>query len=83
MIDSNFITISFNVGVVKFLSIVTSYLLELHLKFILCSLGKLLETCGHFGLVMKEEHPSISRVVINYHKTIEITSQTLVSCRSK
>jgi hypothetical protein len=49
----------------------------------LCFFGKLLETCRNFDLVMKEEHLSVSRVVINYHKTIEVASQTLVSCWSK
>ena len=74
MLDPNFITIGFYVCVVKFFSIITPYLVELHFKFILCSLDKLLEICGHFGFVMKEAHPSISRVVINYHKAIEVAS---------
>jgi hypothetical protein len=60
MLDPNFIIILFNVCVDKFFPIVASYLLHLHIEFILCSLGKLFETCGHFGLVMKEEHPSVS-----------------------
>jgi type IV secretory pathway TrbL component len=80
MLDPNFITICFNVCVVKFFYIVTSYLLKLYFEFILCSLGKLLETCDHFSLVMMEEHPSVFGVVINFHKTIKIASQTLVSC---
>jgi hypothetical protein len=83
MLDPNFITICFNVCVVKFFPVVTSYLLKLHFKFILCSLCKLLETCHNLSLVMKEEHPSVSKVVINYHKTIEVASQTLISCWSK
>jgi hypothetical protein len=60
MLDPNFITMLFNVCVDKFFRIIAAYLLDVHIEFILCSLGKLLETCGHFGLVMKEEHPSVS-----------------------
>ena len=57
MLDPNFITISFNVCVVKLFPIVTSYLLELHFKFVFSSLGKLLETRCNFGFIMKEEYP--------------------------
>jgi hypothetical protein len=60
MLDPNLITISFNVCVVKFFAIVTSYLLYLDFKFILGSLCKLLEIIGHFGFIMKKEYPSVS-----------------------
>jgi hypothetical protein len=83
MVDPNFIIILFNVCVDKFFPIVTSYVFYFHIEFILCSLGKLLETCGNFGLVMKEEHPSVSLIIINYHKALEVASQTLVGCWSK
>jgi len=43
MFDPNFITILFNVGVVKLFSIVTPYLLDLDIKLILGILCKLLE----------------------------------------
>jgi hypothetical protein len=60
MLDSNLITISFNVCVVKLFAIVTSNLLYLDFKLILSSLSKLLEAIGHFGFVMKKESPSVS-----------------------
>jgi hypothetical protein len=43
MFDPNFITILMNVGVVKFLSIITFGFLDLAVKLILCFLDKLLE----------------------------------------
>ena len=43
MLDSHFITILFNVGVVKLFSIVTSNFLDLDIKLILGILCKLLE----------------------------------------
>jgi len=65
MFDSNFITIFFNVGVVKLFAIVTSYLLDLDIKLILGILCKLLEYGCNFGLVLQEECPSIPGVIIN------------------
>ena len=56
MLDPNFITIGFYVCVVKLFAVVTSNLLELHFKFILGSLDKLLEARCNFRFVMKEEH---------------------------
>ena len=60
MLDPNFMTIGFNVCVVKFFFIVASNLLELYFKFILCSLGKLLEARFNFRFVMMEEYPCVS-----------------------
>jgi hypothetical protein len=41
MLDPNFITVLMNVGVVKFLSVVTPYFIDFAVKFILSLLGKL------------------------------------------
>jgi hypothetical protein len=60
MLDPNFITLLMNVGVVKFFAIITSNLLDLAIKFILCFLGKLLEYGCNFRFVMEKEHPSVS-----------------------
>jgi hypothetical protein len=43
MLDPNFITVLINIGVVKFLSIITPYFLDFAVKFLLSLLGKLLE----------------------------------------
>jgi hypothetical protein len=43
MLDPNFITIFMNIGVVKFLSIITFDFIDFAVKFILSFLGKLLE----------------------------------------
>jgi hypothetical protein len=43
MLDPNFITVFMNVGVVKFLSVVTSNFLDFSIKFILNFFGKILE----------------------------------------
>jgi hypothetical protein len=43
MLDPNLVTIFMNVGVVKFLSIITSDFLDFEVKFILSFLGKLLK----------------------------------------
>jgi hypothetical protein len=43
MLDPNFITIFMNIGVVKFLSVVTFDFLDFAVKFILSFLGKFLE----------------------------------------
>jgi hypothetical protein len=60
MLDLNFITILMNVGVVKLFSIVTHYLLDFAIKFILSLLGKLLEYRCNLRLIMKKEHSSVS-----------------------
>jgi hypothetical protein len=60
MLDPNFITVFMNIGVVKFLSVVTSDFLDFAVKFILRFLGKFLEYLCNLRLIMKKEHPSVS-----------------------
>jgi hypothetical protein len=52
MINAFFIKILYNVGVLELSAIVTSHSLDLHIKFILGSCGKLLENFMNFALVL-------------------------------
>ena len=83
MFDSNFITILFNVSVVKLFAIITSNLLDLHIKLILGILGKLLEDLCNFGVVLQEGCPSVPGVIINYDLAIFFASKTSICGWSK
>jgi hypothetical protein len=59
MTNAFFIKILFNVGVLELGAIVTSYSLDLYIKLILGSCGKLLEYFMNLALVLHKEYPSV------------------------
>jgi hypothetical protein len=79
MTNAFFIKILFNVGVLELGAIVTSHSLNLHIKFILGSCGKLLEYLMDFALVLHKEYPSVPSVVINNDKSIFVPSNANIS----
>lgn len=72
----------YSVYVVKLFPIITSYSFGLHLIYF-AFLVNLFECRCNFSLVLKEEHPTKSWILINYHKTIKVSSHTCIICWSK
>jgi hypothetical protein len=58
MLDAFLIKILFNLSVLKLRAIVTSYILDLCIKFVLSSFQEFLENLSCFTLVMQKEYPS-------------------------
>jgi hypothetical protein len=83
MSNTFFIKVLFNVGVLELGAIVTAHFLDLHIKLILGSSSKFLESFLYLSLIMQKEYPSETRIVINNYKTIFVTSNAYISDRSK
>ena len=76
MCDAQGIKICIKASVLEFSAIVTSDVLDLDAIVIHCSIGKESEDILHFSLVEGYVHPSISRIIINNDKAIEISSSS-------
>jgi hypothetical protein len=77
MLDSFFIKEFFNIGVLEFQTIVTSYIFDVQLIFILSSSNEFLDNSLSFTFILQEEYPSETRNIINNDKTIFVTISVL------
>jgi hypothetical protein len=83
MLDSFFIKKFFKIGVPKFRTIVTSYILDLQFIFILISSNEFLDNSLSFTFILQKEYPSEMRKIINNDKTIFVTANANVGNGSK
>jgi hypothetical protein len=65
MLDALFIKILFNLGVLEFGPIVTSYFLDGESKLLLCPSNEDLHLLLYLTLIIKKEYPSEARIIIN------------------
>jgi len=73
----------FNSCVSKFTPIITPHFLHFEIKFIFSPCHEFLEYIICIGLIMKKENICISWVIIHYHNTIVISSNTSICGRNK
>jgi hypothetical protein len=83
MLDAFLIKIIFNLSVLEFGAIVTSYLLDLDTKLILSSLQELLKHLLCLTFVIQKEYSSETRIIINNYETIFVTTNANVGDRIK
>jgi hypothetical protein len=83
MFDSFFIKEFFNIGVPKFRTIVTSYILDLQLIFISSSSNEFLDNSLSFTFILQKEYPIETRKIVDNEKTIFVTVNANVGNGSK
>jgi hypothetical protein len=83
MFDTFFIKEFFNIGVPEFRTIVTSYILDFQLIFILNSFNEFLENSLSFTFLLQKEYPSETRKIIKNNKTIFVTANANLGNGSK
>jgi hypothetical protein len=83
MLDAFFIKKVFYFSVIELGAVVTSNLLDLGIKLILCPLQELLEHLLSFTLILQKEHPNKMRIIINNEKIIFVIVYAYVGDRTK
>jgi hypothetical protein len=83
MFDSFFIKKLFNIGVLEFRIIVTSYILYFQLILILSYSNEFLDNSLSFTFILQKEYPSETRKIINNDKTVFVTANANIENGSK
>ena len=83
MLDALFIKEFFNLGILEFGPIATSYFLDWKTELSLCSSNKSLHLILHLALIKDKEHLSETGIIINNNKSIFVTPDAKIGNRSK